>query len=106
MEGLITQYQSLIRQAFPKFKRFLYNEIHWESRLIGVKGARGTGKTTMLLQWLKEQNLAPNKAVDISLDDIFFSQSDLKSILVDFHEKGGEIIILDEVHKYPSYASA
>jgi predicted AAA+ superfamily ATPase len=104
MEELITQYQSLIRKNFPKFKRFLFNEIHWESRLIGIKGARGTGKTTMLLQWLKEQNLPPNKGIYISLDDIYFLQNDLKSILVDFYEKGGEIVILDEVHKYPSWS--
>ena len=67
MEELITQYQALLRQKFPKFKRYLYDEIHWESRLIGVKGARGTGKTTLLLQWLKEQNLPANKGIYISL---------------------------------------
>ena len=67
MEELIIQYQSLIRKNFPKFKRFFFNEIHWESRLIGMKGARGTGKTTMLLQWLKEQNLPLNKGIYISL---------------------------------------
>lgn len=105
MEELITQYQALLRQKFPKFKRYLYDEIHWGSRLIGVKGARGTGKTTLLLQWLKEQNLPANKGIYISLDDIFFSQNDLKSVLVDFHEKGGEIVILDEVHKYPNWST-
>lgn len=104
MKELITQYQALIRQRFPIFKRFLFDEIHWESRLIGIKGARGTGKTTLLLQWLKAQNLAPNKAVYISLDDIYFSQNDLKTLLVNFHEKGGEIVILDEVHKYPNWS--
>ncbi len=105
MEKLITQYQALLRQKFPKFKRYLYDKIHWESRLIGVKGARGTGKTTMLLQWLKEQNLPPNKGIYISLDDIYFLQNDLKSILIDFHERGGEVVILDEVHKYPSWST-
>ncbi|PKR79761.1 AAA family ATPase [Brumimicrobium salinarum] len=104
MEELITQYQALIRQKFPIFRRFLFDEIHWESRLIGIKGARGTGKTTLLLQWLKAQKLAPNKAVYISLDDIYFSQNDLKTLLVNFHEKGGEIVILDEVHKYPNWS--
>lgn len=104
MEALFNQYQSLIRQSFPEFKRFLFDEIHWSSRLIGIKGARGTGKTTMLLQWLKSQKLPPQKAIYISLDDIYFSNNSLKETLIEFHEKGGEIAVLDEVHKYSNWS--
>ena len=73
MKELIEISQHLTSSVNSEFKRFLFNEINWDNRLIGIKGARGTGKTTMILQWLKEQNLAAEKAAYFSLDDIYFS---------------------------------
>ena len=104
MKELIAQYESFSRNPLPRFQRFLFDKIHWSSRLIGIKGARGTGKTTLLLQWLKSLNLPSHKAVYFSLDDIYFSTNSLKETMVSFYDKGGEIVVLDEVHKYPNWS--
>jgi predicted AAA+ superfamily ATPase len=104
MNEIISQSTTLLRQKLPDFKRFLFDEIHWSSRLIGIKGARGTGKTTLLLQWLKSLNKNNNQAAYFSLDDVYFTKYSLKETLVEFHSKGGQVVVLDEVHKYPNWS--
>jgi predicted AAA+ superfamily ATPase len=96
MNEIITQSAALLRQKLPEFKRFLFDEIHWSSKLIGIKGARGTGKTTLLLQWLKSLNTNNNEAAYFSLDDVYFTKYSLKETLVEFHSKGGKIVVLDK----------
>lgn len=86
------------------FKRYLYTEIDWNNRLIGIKGARGTGKTTLLLQWLKEQNLPAKQAVYFSLDDLYFTTNSLADTIDTFYKNGGKIAVLDEVHKYKEWS--
>lgn len=86
------------------FKRYLYAEIDWNNRLIGIKGARGTGKTTLLLQWLKEQNLPSNEAAYFSLDDLYFTTNSLFEVIDIFYKNGGKILVLDEVHKYKDWS--
>ena len=105
MEEILTQSRALLRQKMPRFKRYLYHTIHWESRLIGIKGARGTGKTTLLLQWLQSYNVKPNEKAYFSLDDIYFLNHSLKETLVSFYSKGGKVVVLDEVHKYPNWST-
>jgi predicted AAA+ superfamily ATPase len=104
MNILLEQSDRLIGHTSLQFKRFLYQKINWQSRLIGIKGARGTGKTTMLLQWLKEINLPSSKAAYFSLDDLYFSQYSLKETVDTFYKAGGLILVLDEVHKYRNWA--
>lgn len=86
------------------FFRSLYKNIEWENRLIGIKGARGTGKTTMLLQYLKQSELLSHQKLYVSLDDIYFSQHSLVEIGREFYMQGGKILALDEVHKYPNWS--
>lgn len=93
-----------IRLANLDFKRYLYHEIDWNNRLIGIKGARGTGKTTLLLQWLKEQDLPSEKAVYFSLDDLYFTTNSLADTIDTFYKGGGKIVVLDEVHKYKDWS--
>lgn len=93
-----------IRLVNLDFKRYLYNEIDWNNRLIGIKGARGTGKTTLLLQWLKEQDLPSEKAVYFSLDDLYFTTNSLADTIDTFYKGGGKIVVLDEVHKYKDWS--
>jgi len=104
MDELMSQSQQLLRNKTPRFRRFLSDSISWNSRLIGIKGARGTGKTTMLLQWLKTKNYQAGKAAYFSLDDIYFSRHGLKETLSLFYSRGGETVVLDEVHKYHDWA--
>ncbi len=88
------------------FQRYLMKQINWKNRLIGIKGARGTGKTTMLIQWLRMQGMPASKAAYMPLDDIYFTEHNLVDTGRDFYNKGGKILVLDEVHKYPDWASA
>lgn len=104
MNTLLEQSAYLLSAIKDDFKRFLFDEIKWNNRLIGIKGARGTGKTTLALQWLKHQNLPVSKAAYFSLDDLYFTTHSLKETVSLFHKQGGKIIVLDEVHKYKNWS--
>lgn len=104
MNTLLEQSERLIDSINLDFKRYLFDFIQWDSRLIGIKGARGTGKTTLLLQWIKEQNLATEKAAYFSLDDLYFTEHSLKDTVAQFYKNGGIILALDEVHKYKNWS--
>ncbi len=93
-----------IKSTSLSFKRYLYKRIDWQYRLIGIKGARGIGKTTLLLQYLKAQNFPMNKAIFISLDNIYFTVHKLVEFADEFVANGGELLVLDEVHKYPNWS--
>lgn len=105
MYTLLEQSEYLLSNTSLNFKRFLFDEIKWNNRLIGIKGARGTGKTTLSLQWLKQQNLPVAKAAYFSLDDLYFTNHSLKETVARFHKQGGKILVLDEVHKYKNWST-
>jgi predicted AAA+ superfamily ATPase len=104
MGMLLEQSERLIAATSTEYKRYLYNTIKWNSRLIGIKGARGTGKTTLLLQWIKELDLPAGKAAYFSLDDLYFTVNSLKDTVTQFYKNGGEVLVLDEVHKYKKWS--
>jgi predicted AAA+ superfamily ATPase len=104
MLELLSQSDEYKERVPMKFHRYLDKEINWNNRLIGIKGARGTGKTTLLLQWLKQQNLPSSKAAYFSLDEFYFLNNSLNETAKSFYKQGGKILILDEVHKYPSWS--
>jgi predicted AAA+ superfamily ATPase len=104
MITLLEQSERLVTNVSLDFKRYLYDFIKWDNRLIGVKGARGTGKTTLLLQWIKNQNLPTEKAAYFSLDDLYFTTHSLKDTVSQFYKNGGIILVLDEVHKYKNWS--
>ena len=93
-----------IRRTSLKFIRYLIDEIYWEDRLIGITGPRGTGKTTLLLQYMKSRLPQKEKALYISLDDIYFSENHLVYFAEDFYKYGGKYLFIDEVHKYPNWS--
>ena len=70
MENLIDKSTKKIESVNTDFKRFLIKEINWDRRLIGIKGARGTGKTTLLLQYIRENYGLSDEVLYVSLDDI------------------------------------
>lgn len=104
MITLLEQSERLIANINLDFKRYLFDVVKWDNRLIGIKGARGTGKTTLLLQWVKAQNLPSEKAAYFSLDDLYFTSHTLKDTVAQFHKNGGTILALDEVHKYKNWS--
>jgi len=103
MYKLLEQSDHLVNSVSMDFNRYLMDEINWENRLIGIKGARGTGKTTILLQWLHQKNLPSSKAAYFSLDEMYFTTNSLLDTGEDFYLKGGKILVLDEVHKYSNW---
>lgn len=104
MITLLEQSERLIANINLDFKRYLFDVVKWDNRLIGIKGARGTGKTTLLLQWVKAQHLPSEKAAYFSLDDLYFTSHTLKDTVAQFHKNGGAILALDEVHKYKNWS--
>lgn len=85
------------------FRRFLFDDIDWNLRLIGISGARGSGKTVLLLQYLKEVH-KQKMALYVSLDDVYFAVNKLLYFAKDFRTKGGELLLLDEVHRYKNWS--
>jgi predicted AAA+ superfamily ATPase len=104
MEELFEVSEQLIKTTPIGFKRYLYSTIDWSEKLIGIKGARGTGKTTLLLQYLHETGLPASQAAYLSLDEIYFLSHSLLEAVRSFHQSGGKIVVLDEVHKYPNWS--
>lgn len=102
MESLWYKSQQMSQTIDCTFKRYLYDEVDWKERLVIIKGTRGSGKTTMMLQQIKEN--IKEDVLFLSLDDIFFSQTRLADVADDFIKRGGKFLFIDEAHKYPQWS--
>ncbi len=100
---LTNAYYRKLASTNLQFKRSLFEQINWDVRLIGIKGARGVGKTTMLLQRIKERYTDITKAFYASLDNIWFNDNSLEELVEFLYTHGVEAIFLDEVHKCPDW---
>ena len=108
--NMMTDYTNLIeiskkrvRNTKETFVRSIDKKINWNSRLIGIKGARGCGKTTLLLQHLRNNQMdlvVSGKALFVSLDNIWFTKNSLLDLAESFSKSGGKLLYLDEVHRY------
>lgn len=105
MEQFIEQYRNKLKYTPTALVRSALDEIQWDSRLIGIKGARGVGKTTLLLQYIKIKlaNELDN-SLYVSLDSFWFAENSLLELADNFVKQGGKYLFLDEVHKYPNWA--
>lgn len=102
LSGLYRTSVRLIGQTTTSFHRYLYDKVNWESRLIAIKGARGVGKTTMMLQSLKERFAEhPERALYVSMDNLWFANHSLTEVVEYHYTHGGTHLFIDEVHKYP-----
>lgn len=81
----------------------MYDRIDWQHRMVGLTGSRGVGKTTLLLQRIKEK-LPRKDVLYVSMDDLYFSEHSLVELADHFHTTGGNFLFLDEVHKYPDWS--
>lgn len=102
MESLIESHNRLLHQLEVKFRRNL--NIDWNDRLIGLTGARGVGKTTFLLTYIKEKLNNSPYALYVSMDDFYFSTTPLIQLADEWTKKGGTHLFLDEIHKYPNWS--
>lgn len=103
MDNLLIQSRRLIANVDLHHFRFLHEEVRWDWRLIGIKGARGVGKTTLLLQHLHRLPEAV-KCVYLSLDDLHFTQNTLRETVEQLRSTGVTHFFLDEVHKYGGWS--
>ena len=105
MEELFRRYNEKIQRIETNFIRSIINDINWNARLIGIKGARGVGKTTLLLQYMKlnfSENL--HDSLYVSLDSFSFRGKTLLGLADEFVLNGGKYLFLDEVHKYDNWS--
>lgn len=103
MRTLYQKFETLLQNTTTDFKRYLYGNISWNSRMVGIIGARGVGKTTMILQHIKE-NLDSKKALYVSADDMYFSENRLLDLADNFYKNAGEYLFIDEIHKYTDWS--
>ena len=100
MNRLIENYTRLLGEPRPSSFRYLYESINWKNRLIVLKGARGVGKTTMLLQHITRTFEDTSKALYVSADHIWFANHSLIDLAEYHYTHGGTHLFIDEIHKY------
>lgn len=104
MDILIQIYRRLLEEIRPAYYRKFYRDFTMENRLVGVVGARGVGKTTFLLQYLRERYGNSEKGLYVSADNIYFTDHTLFETADSFVKLyGGELFCIDEIHKYKNW---
>lgn len=103
MQRLFVTYGRLLAETDLTFTRYLYEKIDWNNRLIVIKGAKGVGKTTMLLQHIKRTFPNIQKALYASVDHIWFSTHSILELAEYHYTHGGTHLFLDEIHKYSGW---
>lgn len=103
LEHIYSQYLQLMARPITPWQRYLFAELPHNEKLLGIVGARGVGKTTLLLQKLREHQNYLQTGLYFSLDSLQASNVDLYEIATQFEREGGELLVLDEVHHYPNF---
>ena len=105
MESFFKTHKYLVEHLYSPVRRGLMDEINWEDRLIGIKGSRGVGKTTFLLDYAREYFGADNKeCLYINLNHFYFTERTLVDFAAEFRAKGGKVLLIDQVFKYSNWS--
>lgn len=105
METLFNKQNRLLSNTSTDIVRQAMTGINWGARLIAIRGARGIGKTTVMLQHIKLHYPAyTNEALYCSLDSMYFTTHTILDLAESFYKGGGKHLFLDEIHKYPSWS--
>ncbi|MCL2073763.1 MAG: AAA family ATPase [Marinilabiliaceae bacterium] len=105
MNNLIKIYLRILQETEVKSFRYLYSDVDWNERCIAIIGAKGVGKTTMMLQHIKATFEDKNKALYVSLDNSWFANHTIFELADEFYMNGGTHLFLDEIHHYPNWAT-
>lgn len=103
IDRLFTFQAALLKPIENEFIRSLHGTINWKQRMLGIKGLRGVGKTTLLLQHLKYQLL--EKGLYVTADHPWFYDHSLLDLADEFEKNDGNVLLIDEIHKYPQWSS-
>lgn len=104
MEFFKRTHNNLIHNTKSVVRRELMDEIDWNNRLIAIKGFRGVGKTSFLLDYLRESKIDSKDALYINLNSFYFTGRKISGFADEFHKRGGKLLIFDQIHKYPNWA--
>ena len=103
MRTLVARYRNILKNVDTSYVRNIHSTIPWDDRLIAILGARGVGKTTLVLQHIKLY-----EDVDTTLfvyaDDLWFSTHSLVALAEMFYTNGGRVLYIDEIHKYKNWS--
>lgn len=103
MDKLFEQFLKLLKETDTGFFRYIYAELNWKSRMIGLTGPRGVGKTTLVLQHIKK-NLKTAETLYVTAEDFYFADNRLIDLADAFVKRGGKYLFVDEIHKYKDWA--
>ena len=104
METFYRTHSYLVEHTNAPVRRDLMDEIDWNDRLIGIKGTRGVGKTTFLLQYAKEKFGTDRSCLFINMNNFYFSKYTLVDFAGEFVKRGGKVLLRDQVFKYPEWS--
>ena len=94
----------ILAKRVPPYRRWLFDKIDFNSRLIGIKGPRGSGKSTMLLQYAKSRKLPASKILFVNCDHPAMYATSLYEVAEQFYARGGELLFIDEIHKSRNFS--
>ncbi len=104
MDTFYRTHSYLVEHTNAPVRRTLMDEINWNDRLIGIKGTRGVGKTTFLLQYAKEKFGTDRSCLFINMNNFYFSKYTLVDFAGEFVKHGGKVLLIDQVFKYPEWS--
>lgn len=104
MLNLIQNYRRLLAETETTVVRYLYPQVEWDARFVAILGARGVGKTTMLLQHILLTH-TEDQSLYVTANDTYFSSRTLYDLADEFYRNGGKVLYIDEIHKYPGWSN-
>ena len=105
MEAFYRTHAYLVEHTNAPVRRALMDEIDWSDRLIGIKGTRGVGKTTFLLQYAKEKFGTDRSCLFINMNNFYFSEHSIVEFAYEFQRRGGKVLLIDQVFKHPEWSN-
>jgi len=103
LENLVQKYIKIQKLQKHNYKRYFYKHVDFNDKMVGILGSRGVGKTTFILQYLKELDIPRSKKLYFSADSILLSSHSLYDIADEFSKMGGRVLAIDEIHKYKNF---